>query len=41
MTAAENKASLKAAFEELSKGNGAPFADMPEALQQLREGGVI
>jgi hypothetical protein len=26
MTAAENKASLKAAFEELSKGNGAPFA---------------
>jgi ketosteroid isomerase-like protein len=26
MTAAENKATLKAAFEELSKGNGAPFA---------------
>jgi ketosteroid isomerase-like protein len=26
MTAAENKAALKAAFEELSKGNGAPFA---------------
>jgi uncharacterized protein len=26
MTAAENKASLKAAFEELSKGNGVPFA---------------
>lgn len=26
MTAAENKATLKAAFDELSKGNGAPFA---------------
>lgn len=26
MTAAENKALLKAAFEELSKGNGGPFA---------------
>ena len=26
MTAAENKASLKAAFEELSKGNGTAFA---------------
>jgi uncharacterized protein len=26
MTATENKATLKAAFEELSKGNGAPFA---------------
>jgi ketosteroid isomerase-like protein len=26
MTAAENKATLKAAFEELSKGNGAPSA---------------
>jgi ketosteroid isomerase-like protein len=26
VTAAENKATLKAAFDELSKGNGAPFA---------------
>ncbi|MGB9333026.1 MAG: nuclear transport factor 2 family protein [Steroidobacteraceae bacterium] len=28
MTAAQNKATLKAAFAELSKGNGAPFATL-------------